>query len=82
MNLVCVAEVTAKYEIKLAEKIKKKLHPGEKIKIKIESMAASNQKRWKAIARLKQISSTSKLGLYKEVIGREDAHTRDDFPEM
>jgi len=82
MQLVCVAEVTAKYEIKLDEKIKSKLHPGEKIRIKIQSMTADNQERWKAIARLKEISSKSKLGLYKEVIGREDAHTRDVFLEM
>lgn len=82
MQLVCVAEVTAKYEIKLDEKIKSKLHPGEKIRIKIQSMTDDNQERWKAIARLKEISSKSKLGLYKEVIGREDAHTRDVFLEM
>jgi hypothetical protein len=81
MQLVCVAEVTAKYEIKLAEKIKKKLHPGERIKIKIESMAEDNQERRNAIAHLKEIGSKSKLGLYKEVIGREDAHTRDVFLE-
>lgn len=82
MQLVCVAEVTAKYQIKLDEKIKKKLHPGEKVKIKIESMNEINQERRKAIAMLKEISSKSKLGLYKEVIDREDAHTRDVFLEI
>lgn len=75
MHLVCVAEVTTNYEIKLAEKIKKKLHPGERIRIKIESMTWANQERRKAIAQLKEISSKSRLGSYKEVIGREDVHT-------
>ncbi|MCU0288889.1 MAG: hypothetical protein MUF15_21155 [Acidobacteria bacterium] len=81
MQLVCVAEINAKHEIKLAEKIKKKLHPGERIRIKIESMAMDTQERRSAIARLKEIGSKSKLGLYKEVIGREDAHERDVFLE-
>jgi hypothetical protein len=76
-----VAEINAKHEIKLAEKIKKKLHPGERIRIKIESMAMDTQERRSAIARLKEIGSKSKLGLYKEVIGREDAHERDVFLE-
>lgn len=81
MHLVCVAEVTEQHEIRLAEKIKKRLHPGERIRIKIESMAGDNQERRNAIARLKEISSKSKLGLYKEVIGREDAHERDVYLE-
>ena len=35
MQVVCVAEVTPDYDIRVDENIKQKLHPGEKIRIKI-----------------------------------------------
>ena len=78
MQLECVAEVTPEYDIRVGENIKNKLHPGEKIKIKIESIGRKKeQKRLKAIEQLKKISLNSRLGLYNEVIKREDAHEFD-----
>jgi hypothetical protein len=78
MQLVCVAEVTVDHEIKLDENIKSKLNPGEKIRLKIESIDEENEwKRKKALKLLREISMTSKLGLYKKSINREDAHDRD-----
>jgi hypothetical protein len=54
-------------------KYQKKLHPGEKIKI--ESMGdRTEHKRLKAFQYLKRISANSRLGLYDEVINREDTH--------
>lgn len=83
MNLVCVAEVTAGYDIRVEENIKNKLHPGEKIRIKIESIGIEKeQRRFRAIERLKKISMNSRLGLYSEAITRADAHDRDVFQEM
>lgn len=56
---------------------RRKLHPGEKIRLEIESLENDNaDKKQKAIERLKQISCTSRLGLYKESITREDAHDK------
>ena len=78
MQVECVAEVTPEYDIRVGENIKNKLNPGEKIKIKIESIGRKKeQKRLKAIERLKKISLKSRLGLYNEVIKREDAHDTD-----
>ena len=77
MQLVCVAEVTPEYDIRVDKNIKNKLHPGEKIKIKIESMGdKTERKRLKAIKNLKRLSTNSRLGLYNETISRDDAHDR------
>ena len=63
--------------------IKRKLHPGEKIRIKIESIEEKReQKRLNAIERLKKTSMNSRLGLYNEVVKREDAHDRDNLPTI
>ena len=81
MQLVCVAEVTTEHELKLDENIKNKLHPGEKVKIKIETIdEKKEQNRLKAIKRLKEISMSSRLGLYNEKVSREDAYSKDIFP--
>lgn len=77
MQLVCVAEVTADHEIKIDDAVKSKLHPGEKIKLKIEPLDKENrQRKAEAISWLKETSMKSRLGLYKNVT-REDAHDRD-----
>jgi hypothetical protein len=71
MQLVGVAEVTVEHEIKLAENIKNKLHPGEKVKIRIESIGEDKERiRLKAIEQMKEISTKSRLGLYDELITR------------
>ena len=50
MQVVCVAEVTQDYDIRVEENIKRKLHPGEKLRIKIESIGEEReQKRLNAI---------------------------------
>ena len=78
MQLVCVTEITAEHEIKLDEKIKFKLHPGEKVRLKIESIKEEKeQNRLKAVEQLRKISMNSRLGLHKTVIERADAHQRD-----
>ena len=78
MQLVCEAEVTEGYDIRVAETIKKQLHPGEKIRLKIESLDNDTaDKKQKAIERLKQISQNSRLGMYNKSITREDAHDRE-----
>jgi hypothetical protein len=78
MQLVCVAEVTPECDIRVGENIKDKLRPGEKLKIKIESMRRGHeQKRLRAIERLKKISMKSRLNLYDIEVKREDAHERD-----
>ena len=80
MQVVCVAEVTSDYDIRVDENIKKNLHPGEKIRIKIESIGEEKeQERLNAIERLKKISMNSRLCLYNEVVKREDAH---DIPNI
>jgi hypothetical protein len=77
MQLVCVAEVTPACDIRVAENIKDKLHPGDKIKIKIESLGREHeQKRLRAIEELKKISMNSRLNLYNIEVKREDAHER------
>lgn len=82
MQLVCVAEVTAEHQIKLDESIKNKLHPGDRVKIKIETLVEDKeQRRLKAVEQLREISLKSRLGLYNNLITREDAH-RDIRPEM
>lgn len=81
MQLVCVAEVTMEHEIKLAENIKNKLHPGEKVKIRIEPIGDDKERiRLKAIEQMKEMSTKSRLGLYDAIITREDAHNRDALP--
>ena len=83
MQLVCVGEVTTEYDIRVDENVKNKLHPGEKIKIKIESISEKkDQNRLKAIERLKNISMNSRLGLYDEIINREDAHDRESLQDI
>ena len=83
MQVVCVAEVTSDYDIRVDENIKRKLHPGEKIRIKIESIGEKReQKRLNAIERLKKMSMNSRLGLYNKVIKREDAHDRENLPNI
>ena len=83
MQLVCVGEVTPEYDIRVDEDIKSKLHPGEKIKIKIQSLAEKEDRnRLEAIERLKNISMNSRLGLYNETIDREDAHDRESFQDI
>ena len=83
MQLVCVGEVTPEYDIRVDENIKSKLHPGEKIKIKIQSIAEKkDQNRLEAIERLKNISMNSRLGLYNEIISREDAHDRESLQDI
>ena len=84
MQLVCVGEVTADYDIRVVdENIKSKLNPGEKIKIKIESIGGKrDQNQLKAIERLKNISMNSHLGLYNEIIDREDAHDREILQDI
>ena len=78
MQMTCVGEVTAGYEISVAEHIKQKLFPGEKIRIKIEPINEKEEsKRLKAIERLKKTGKNSKLGLYNPIIQREDAHERE-----
>ena len=80
MQVVCVAEVTPDYDIRVEENIKRKLHPGEKVRIKIESIEEEReQTRLNAIERLKKTSMNSRLGLYNEVVKREDAH---DLPNI
>jgi hypothetical protein len=81
MQVVCVAKVTKDYDIRVEENIKRKLHPGEKIRIKIESIGEEReQKRLNAIERLKKMSMNSRLSLYNEVVSREDAHDRGNPP--
>jgi hypothetical protein len=64
MQLVCVAEVTWDHEVKLAESVKSRLSPGEKVRIKIEPVGDhQEQKRLQAIERLKAVSQNSRLGL-------------------
>ncbi|MCP4147066.1 MAG: hypothetical protein GY757_04885 [bacterium] len=41
---VCVAEVTVNHQIRVAENIMHKLHPGDKIKIRIESIRDKKNK--------------------------------------
>ncbi|NIM12315.1 MAG: hypothetical protein GTO45_09395 [Candidatus Aminicenantes bacterium] len=83
MQVICVAEVTPDYDIRVDENIKKKLHPGEKIRIKIESIGeVKEQKRLSAIERLKKMSMNSRLGLYNEIVKREDAHDREKPPNI
>ncbi len=80
MQVVCVAEVTPDYDIRVDENIKRKLHPGEKIRIKIESIEEEReQARLNAIERLKKTSMNSRLGLYNKIVKREDAH---DLPNI
>ena len=75
MELVCVAEVTAEHQIKVDDSIKNKLHPGDRVKIKIETMVEDKEKRrLKAVQQLREISLKSKLGLYNNLITREDAY--------
>ena len=45
MQLVCLAEVTPECDIRVDENIKNKLHPGEKIKIKIQSMGREGEQK-------------------------------------
>jgi len=83
MQLVCVGEVTAEHDIRVDKNIKNRLHPGEKIRLKIESMGGKeDRKRLRSIERLKDISMNSRLGIYNEVIKREDAHDRDVLKDM
>ena len=80
MQVVCNAEVTPGHDIRVDENIKRKLHPGEKLRIKIESIGEEReQKRLKAIERLKKMSMNSRLGLYNEIVKREDAHDRENL---
>jgi hypothetical protein len=82
MQLVCVAEVNSEHEIKLDDHIKNRLHPGEKVKLRIELIDQNNEKkRLKAIERLRTIGMSSKLGLYDNIIRREDGH-RDIIPGL
>ncbi len=82
MQVVCVGEVTQGHEIKVADHIKRKLMPGDKLKIKIESIDENKEeKRLNAIERIKKMGRTSKLGLYNEVVGRDDAHDREAAPQ-
>ena len=83
MQVVCVAEVMPDYDIRVDENIKRKLHPGDKLRIKIESIGKEReQKRLKAIERLKKMSMNSRLGLHNEIVKREDAHDRENFPNI
>ncbi len=75
MQIVGVAEVTPEYNLKVDENIKYKLHPGEKVKIKIEYIEyLKEEKRIAALEYLRKVSHHSKLGLFNENITREDAH--------
>jgi hypothetical protein len=83
MQVVCVAEVTSDYDIRVDENIKSKLYPGEKLRIKIESIGENReQKRLNAIERLKKMSENSRLGFYNEIVNREDAHDRENLPNI
>jgi hypothetical protein len=45
MQVICVAEVTPNHDIRVDENIKKKLHPGERIRIKIESIGEEREQK-------------------------------------
>lgn len=49
MQVVGVAEVTPELDLKLGQKLKRLLRPGEKVKIKIESINSNGDKKKKGL---------------------------------